>query len=397
MRKYVRRSALVLCCGLMGAALTACGSDSDEVTSPAGGGGGDPVVEPFLPRVHIEQEAVSADQIADGVWCAVGINRDYAIQRDGTMPCNGKASYRFELKDGADNTLGGYGGSRKGRAELCYCYATHDDFGGDAAAYERAVKMLSVYHHGKGIIPQGATSHHSFSLRIPREMSPEVHTIFAQIHGMPDRTLVRNPQGEIFKMTEEEFLDLLTRMYFKSGVGYDIASKHKNGWKVESGGYPPLSFGISKSKHGDTSYVHLVCNSDRKIMSDLDDRTLANPDMENMESVTTPGTGFKTSTMVWKMPFADFPRDCWVRFDMTIHWSRYTDELTPESDGMIDLWMSYESAGREVRAHMVKNEKVKIGRNDDQGYYFKFGIYRTASSEVPVCYHLGDYTQTIEQ
>ena len=29
-----------------------------------------------------------------------------------------------------------------------------------------------------------------------------------------------------------------------------------------------------------------------------------------------------------------------------------------------------------------------IGRNDDDGYYFKFGIYRVGNSTKPVCYNL---------
>ena len=34
-----------------------------------------------------------------------------------------------------------------------------------------------------------------------------------------------------------------------------------------------------------------------------------------------------------------------------------------------------------------------IGRNDEQGYYFKFGIYRVGSSTEPVVYNLAGYSQ----
>ena len=41
-----------------------------------------------------------------------------------------------------------------------------------------------------------------------------------------------------------------------------------------------------------------------------------------------------------------------------------------------------------VKEHIVNNEEILIGRNDDDGYYFKFGIYRVGNSTVPVCYRL---------
>ena len=41
-----------------------------------------------------------------------------------------------------------------------------------------------------------------------------------------------------------------------------------------------------------------------------------------------------------------------------------------------------------VSKHIVDNEKIMVGRNDDDGYYFKFGIYRVGNSTKPVCYNL---------
>ena len=34
-----------------------------------------------------------------------------------------------------------------------------------------------------------------------------------------------------------------------------------------------------------------------------------------------------------------------------------------------------------------------VGRNDEAGYYFKYGIYRVAGSTVPVSYNLAGFTQ----
>lgn len=49
--------------------------------------------------------------------------------------------------------------------------------------------------------------------------------------------------------------------------------------------------------------------------------------------------------------------------------------------------------GEKINRTLVNNQKVLIGRNDEDGYYFKFGIYRVGNSTVPVCYNLADYSE----
>ena len=46
-----------------------------------------------------------------------------------------------------------------------------------------------------------------------------------------------------------------------------------------------------------------------------------------------------------------------------------------------------------IDRHIVNNEQILIGRNDENGYYFKFGIYRVGNSTVPVCYNLAGYKE----
>ena len=91
---------------------------------------------------------------------------------------NGKPSYRFELKED-DNTLSGYAkGETKGRAEFSYCYATSDDFKGlPADVYQKAQITKTVYHHGKGICPQGASRDYEFAVYIPSSLGSDVSTI----------------------------------------------------------------------------------------------------------------------------------------------------------------------------------------------------------------------------
>ena len=217
---------------------------------------------PLTERVNVQADSARIDQIIDGRWVAVGAKKKHAIQRDFTCLFNGKPSYRFELRR-EDNTLEGYGkGETKGRAELSYCYATSADFNGlPADAYRKAQITKTVYHHGKGICPQGASRDYEFSVYIPSDLDSNVSTIFAQWHGMPDRTLVQTPEGEVKKLTVDEFIELDKTTIFKKNTGYEKVAKldkqgnpvkdkkgnpvykagKKNGWLVEQGGYPPLA------------------------------------------------------------------------------------------------------------------------------------------------------------
>lgn len=130
---------------------------------------------PLTERVNVQADSACVNQIIDGCWVAVGAKKAHAIQRDFNLMFNGKPSYRFELKED-DNTLSGYAaGETKGRAEFSYCYATSDDFKGKPAdTYKKAQIMKTVYHHGKGICPQGASRDYEFSVYIPSTLGSEV-------------------------------------------------------------------------------------------------------------------------------------------------------------------------------------------------------------------------------
>lgn len=362
---------------------------------------------PLTERVNVQADSARINQVIDGCWVAVGTDKPHSIQRDYTIPFNGKPSYRFELKT-EDNTLEGYAkGETKGRAEFSYCYATSADFKGQpASVYENAQKTKTVYHHGKGICPQGASRDYEFSVYIPSALNRDVSTIFAQWHGMPDRTLVSTPDGEVKKLTTEEFLELYDRMVFKKNVAHDKVpvldkqgnpKKDKdgnvvykagkaNGWLVEQGGYPPLAFGFSGG------YFYIKANSDRKWLTDKTDRCNASAEKSQIMKPVT--SKYKSSTIAYKMPFAEFPKDCWITFRIHIDWTVYGKEAeTIVKPGMLDVQMSYTEKGKQINRHIVDNEEILIGRNDEDGYYFKFGIYRVGNSTIPVCYNLAGYSE----
>ena len=362
---------------------------------------------PLTERVNIQMDSAKVHQVIDGSWVAVGTNKTHAIQHDYSIPFNGNPSYRFELRQD-DNTLEGYAvGETKGRAELSYCYAVSNDFSDKPQnTYPNAQKMKTIYHYGKGIAEQGSSKDYQFSIYVPSELDSTVSTIFAQWHGMPDRTLASTPDGEIRKLTVDEFLDLYETTLFKKNMGHekimvtDKAGNPKrdkngeilykagkpNGWLIEQGGYPPLAFGFSGG------FFYIKANSDRKWLTDKTDRCNASAEKAKvMQPVTSE---YKASTIAYKMPFADFPKDTWVSFDIHIDWTTYGGKSeTILKPGKLDVAMHFTKDGKTLTEKIVDNEEILIGRNDDDGYYFKFGIYRVGNSTIPVVYNLAGYSE----
>jgi heparin lyase len=352
---------------------------------------------PITTRVDVQSEVAPKNSIINNEWVAIGINRPHAIQEDATLLFHGKPSYRFELK-ADDNSLQGYEeGSTKGRAEFSYCYAIADDYKNlPEGTYATDQVLKLVYARGKGQCSQGSKWMYTFSVYIPSSFPADAHTIFAQWHGMPSRTLVQDPSGKIMQLTPQEFVELSKKMTFKNDTGYDLVENadgkgkgkagNKNGWKIEQGGYPPLAMGFS-----DGSF-YIQANSDSKWMTDKTDRTNANiSKVGTMQSVSSQ---YKTSTIAYRTPFADFPKNKWVTFTVGIDWSVYGGKSENViSPGKLDVVMQYDNDKKQMTDHIVNNEKILIGRNDDLGYYFKFGIYRTNSSTVPVAYNLAGFSQ----
>lgn len=357
-------------------------------------------------RVNIQTDSAKLKQIIDNEWVAVGVKKPYAIQYDYTLPLNGKPSYRFELKN-TDNTLQGYAENEtKGRAELSYCYATTADFKNyPEEVYQIASKKKTVYHYGKGICPQGAYRQYEFSVYIPASLQSDVSAIFAQWHGMPDRTLVQTPKGDVRKLSNAEFLKLYEESIIKKDVVYEKAPEYKNGeirkdkegnviyradkpsgWLIEQGGYPPLAFGFSGG------WFYIKANSDRKWLTDKTDRCNANPQEQKVMHPVS--SKYKTSNIAYKMPFENFPKETWVKFKVQIHWTKYGKESEKIIEkGKLNVIMSYNENGSQVEKTIVNNETILIGRNDEDGYYFKFGIYRVGNSKVPVQYNLAGYSE----
>ncbi len=351
---------------------------------------------PLTERVNIQADSARRKQIIDSQWVAVGVRRPYAICHDHNLMFDYKPSYRFELRED-DNTLAGYNkGETKGRAELSYCYATADDLAGmSSEEYAAQQLMKTVYHSGKGISPQGSKRRYRFSFYVPEEFDGgNATTIFAQWHGMPDRRLAQTPEGEVVMLTTKEFIALSDSTLFKKDTGYEkVAYTDKkgrtkyragepNGWKIEQGGFPPLAFGFSGG------YFYIKANSDRKWLTDKSDRCNAAPARANVMEPEC--SEYKASTIAYRMAWEDFPKQTWITFTVDIDWCKYSGKTERIiRDGKLSVEMAYDGKCEQI----VDNERILIGRNDDDGYYFKFGIYRVADSTVPVVYNLAAYSE----
>ncbi len=335
-------------------------------------------IEAFSLRVSVQNEIATSEYIIDNQWVAVGTSVDHAIGYDYSLLYDGKPSYQFCLLEN-DNTLDGYSdGETKGRAELCRTYATQEDVAGlSDTELSQDITCKILYYHGKDILPQGSTTNHRFAIYVPSTITEEVHTIFAQWHGMPNRCVLQKPDGVITTVTKAEFVEIASTMSFDDWEGIDPVTKEPNGWYIEQGGYPPMAFGFNEG------YFYIQTNSDRRWMSDKTDRT--NVSVADYGTMESKNSLYKHSTIAYREPMENFPKDCWVEFEVQVAWTSYGG-IAETIDKAGHLYVARDG---EV---LVDND-ILVGKNDEEGYYFKFGIYRTGSSTEPVLYNLAGYEQ----
>lgn len=91
--------------------------------------------------------------------------------------------------------------------------------GRTADVYQKAQITKTVYHHGKGICPQGASRDYEFSVYIPSSLGSDVSTILPNGMGCRIVHWVQTPQGEVKKLTIDEFVELEKTTIFKKNEG----------------------------------------------------------------------------------------------------------------------------------------------------------------------------------
>lgn len=311
------------------------------------------------------------------------MKNDYAIGRDTTLLPGGEVAYRFELRNG-DNTIEGlFPGQKVARAELSYCYAVASDYK-DETAFQQARRRKTVHYAGKGACRQGAHMEYTFRILVPGDMRSDADVIFAQWHGMPTRTLIADAAGNYLRPGDNGFADAEKNIAFRKGVGYKGGKP--NGWTADHGGQPVLALGFADG------YFYVKANSDRKWLTDT--KELCDADVASAKVMAPVSTRFKSSVIVSRLVWKDFPKDRWVTFKIDVQWASYGKEQdTVRSPGKLSIDMEWEGSGKHNACNLLCNLPVEVGRNDEDGYYFKCGAYRQPGNDTPVCYYISGYDE----
>lgn len=339
--------------------------------------------QPLQTRVDIQTDTVTAGQIIDGQWVAVGLQREYAISRNiGLLP-HKVAAYRFELRE-EDNILEGlYPGEKVARAELSYCYGVSSDYS-SRDEYLAARRRRTVHYLGKGACSQASHMKYSFKIFVPSTMNANACVIFAQWHSMPTRTVIADTNGRFYYPGDREFDLAERRMLFKKGKGFE--NGRPNGWISDHGGYPVMAFGFADK------YFYIKANSDRKWITDVDER--CDVDIMGSRVMVPLQTRYKASTIVSRLSYDQFPKDRWVEFSVDVVWTSFGAEAeTVKQPGKLSVDMKWVDAGVNRALPLVQNAEILVGRNDKDGYYFKCGAYRTGGNRIPVCYYIAGYEE----
>ena len=223
-----------------------------------------------------------------------------------------------------------------------------------------------------------------FRILVPGSMEPDADVIFAQWHGMPTRTLIADTEGNYLRPGVHGFADAEKNIVFRKGMGYEKGKP--NGWTADHGGQPVLAFGFADG------FFYVKANSDRKWLTDTEE--LCDADVGLARVMVPVSTRFKSSVIASRLPWMDFPKDVWVGFKINVHWTSYNKEYdSVRYPGRLSIIMEWEDNGKHKVINLLRNRSIEVGRNDEDGYYFKCGAYRQPGNNTPVCYYISGYCE----
>ncbi len=302
-------------------------------------------------RLSEQKSIVAPGQILDGQFIPIGDKEPNGIIIEDTKNRhNGNAVYKF-VCTGAAN-----------RIELSSTFGTRENL---KEYSDEEIKDLSTIFdayinsfHGN----YGDVVTYEWYTRFPEAASPTKGGIIAQIHGRPDRTLLVNPAGQMVKSSVKEMTAMLDTMYFDKHIGKSLKTKEPNGWRVDAAAGGPIAEMSYRPPH-----LYMLVRSSAERISDSETRTRPYPGKVQVGQVI--GENGKTGFLAFAEPTSKVPVNKWIRFKMEIKYSKYsrTADKVLES-GYIRVWMD-----NQVLCD-IKN--VDIGKNDELGPYFKYGIYK---------------------
>lgn len=317
-------------------------------------------------RISAQRDVPKPEDIVDGRFIVVGNPEpEGKLYRDIINTYKGHPVYRFEATP------------KVNRVELTTCYGSNLD--GIPEEELATLSELANLYFDNDQGHYGDTITYEWNARFPEPLKDNAKGIFAQWHGRPDRTLVITPKGERKILPPAEYLALRNSMKVsnkKGNIGIDPKSGKPNGWRFDgSSGGPIAAF---KFQDG---HMCLLVRNDPHACSDNTIRIKPKP-VVRREQIK----GTKSGACIFEKPIAEVPINQWLNFKVQIKYSTYSlDRDEPLESGFVKVWIDGE---------LVANWKGDIGKNDEKGPYFKYGIYKPGTDGFKV--DCAGFTQTIE-
>jgi heparin lyase len=330
-------------------------------------------------------------KIVDGKWVAVSSGTYGSIHAgavdpgDPTMTCD-----KFTM----DRAAAGF---KKDRNELCRVFTRLGDYQRLSTSISDISDLTACrYIYSLSPAPetrcnQGSHMEYSFKIRVGSWSGTRanVNVIFAQWHGMPNSLFFKVPNPA---STPPYILDgpktpaaaftMWNTYQFKGGysrAGHPPGSQYRY---VEQGGRPPLAIKFKNDK------VQVVTNGDARYFSD---KYIPGTTTKFRPGPTDPNVKEGSYDVI---NLADFPLNKWVTVSVNVQWAVFasaTDGVTTR--GTLNVDLSVPPPATLTRYTPVRATNLIIGRNDQLGYYFKYGCYR--HSVEPVEFYLKDYTERV--
>ncbi|MEQ9289618.1 MAG: heparin lyase I family protein [Cyclobacteriaceae bacterium] len=318
-------------------------------------------------RLSAQKDLATTDQIIDNTFIPIGDPPPRGtLQRNTLELHNGVPVYHFAATGEVN------------RIELTTAFGSEENTNGySQQEIEDLLKIADGYiDNDQG--QYGDLITYEWYARFPEQASATKGGIFAQWHGRPDRTLIKDPNGNIMKLSIPQFISMLDTMYFDKHTGKNLTTHEPNGWEVDAAAGGPIG-----AFHYRPPYMYLIVRSDAHRMSESVTRVKPKPGKHLGVVIGQDG---KTGTIAFERLTSEVPINKWIHFKVQIRYSEYShEEDMVLSPGHIKVWIDDE---------MVTDMAVNIGKNDELGPYFKFGIYKPWDDGFKV--DCSGFKQTIE-
>lgn len=316
-------------------------------------------------RLSAQKDVAKADEIIDNTFIVVGNSSPAGVVKRELI--QNKPVYHFEATGKAN------------RIEFTTCFGSEENLKNASQEEIDILKTIKSAYEYSDQGNYGETITYEWKALFPEKMEVGKGAIFAQWHGRPDRTLMKDPQGNLKHLPNDVFVSLLDSMYFEKNIGISKKTGKPNGWWVEQSAGGPIG-----AFHFREDYMYLMIRSEANRMSDPTFKVKPKPGQHLNKLIGRDG---KFGTIVFERRSSQIPIHEWIDFKVRIKYSKYsTTEDKVLEPGSVEVWMNHEK---------VADWKGNIGKNDIHGPYFKFGIYKPGTKGFKV--DCSDYKQSIEQ